>query len=157
MKTTLLQWIVCPSCRSDLRLENERFEQEEVAEGTLACTAPPCSMRYPIIDFIPRLLIGVRTREDLYRNYAASFGYQWNRFQWERPEDRDEYFRITDLTPDDLRGKVMVDAGCGGGRFMKHLGEYPSVLIGFDYSVAIDKARAVAGRWPSTHFRCGPR
>ena len=152
MKPRLLQWLACPLCRSDLRLEGERIENGEVAEGRLACVSASCRAQYPIIDFIPRLLPDVTARENLRANYAASFGFQWNSFDWERPEDQEEYFQITDLTPDDLRGKVIVDAGCGGGRFMKYVGEHAAELIGFDYSVAIDKARALAGRWPSTHF-----
>lgn len=152
MKSRLLEWLACPSCRSSVRLEEERVESGEIAEGTLVCTSSGCGSRYPIIDFIPRMVPGVRTREDLRRNYAASFGFQWNSYDWERVEDREEYFQITDLTPDDLRGKRIVDAGCGGGRFMKYIGEYADELIGLDYSVAIDKARALAGKWPSTHF-----
>jgi SAM-dependent methyltransferase len=152
MKPRLLEYLVCPSCRTALRLEGERVSEGEIAEGDLVCVSAACGNRYPIIDFIPRLLPGVRTRADLTANYAASFGFQWNSFQWERAEDREEFFQITDLTPDDLRNKVIVAVGCGGGRFMKYLGEYASDLIGFDYSVAVDKARELAGKWPSTHF-----
>ena len=43
----ILEVLVCPACRSPLRLEGER----------LLCTGSACGLRYPIRDDIPILLI----------------------------------------------------------------------------------------------------
>lgn len=43
----LLEVLVCPKCKTDVRLENDR----------LVCTNPACGLRYPIRDGIPVMLI----------------------------------------------------------------------------------------------------
>jgi 2-polyprenyl-3-methyl-5-hydroxy-6-metoxy-1,4-benzoquinol methylase len=59
--------------------------------------------------------------------YCDSFGYQWNRWAKVQFEDqnicgpmRDHTTRmfesITDFSPETLRGKTVLDMGCGPGR-----------------------------------------
>jgi hypothetical protein len=43
----LLEILVCPACRTKLRLEGER----------LICQNPSCGLRYPIRDDIPVMLL----------------------------------------------------------------------------------------------------
>jgi uncharacterized protein YbaR (Trm112 family) len=43
----LLEILVCPQCKADVREEGDR----------LVCTNPQCGLRYPIRDGIPVMLI----------------------------------------------------------------------------------------------------
>jgi uncharacterized protein YbaR (Trm112 family) len=54
MNESLLDIIVCPIDKSDLELEVDEEDGEEILEGTLVCTE--CGERYPIEDGIPNLL-----------------------------------------------------------------------------------------------------
>ncbi len=46
--------LVCPVCKSDLKLEVEKADEEEIVTGSLLCLK--CDIKYPIEDAIPTLL-----------------------------------------------------------------------------------------------------
>jgi SAM-dependent methyltransferase len=72
----------------------------------------------------------------------ATYGLQWNRFRILRPdEDRVTFFNRTGLTPDDLAGKVVLDAGCGMGRYLRVVGEAGANVVGLDLSESTRAAR----------------
>jgi uncharacterized protein YbaR (Trm112 family) len=54
MKESLMEIICCPIDKSDLELEIEERDGEEIVSGTLTCTE--CGEVYPIEDGIPNLL-----------------------------------------------------------------------------------------------------
>ena len=76
---------------------------------------PGCKRAYPKVNGIARFVDA--------QHYAASFGFQWHRYkktQLDHDEVResDRHFRIkTSLRPEELRGKLVLDVGCGMGRF----------------------------------------
>ena len=43
--------LVCPTCKSDLTLEIELIEDDEIIKGSIQCES--CSTRYKIEDSIP--------------------------------------------------------------------------------------------------------
>jgi uncharacterized protein YbaR (Trm112 family)/ubiquinone/menaquinone biosynthesis C-methylase UbiE len=55
VKERILKLLVCPSCRGDLSLESLKKEKGEIQKGILKCD---CGQWFPIIDFVPRLLLG---------------------------------------------------------------------------------------------------
>jgi SAM-dependent methyltransferase len=69
MKEKILSVLVCPSCGKGLNLESFRKEKGEVREGILQC---PCGQWFPIINFIPRLLLQ-EYRGD-YKGFIHSYG-----------------------------------------------------------------------------------
>jgi SAM-dependent methyltransferase len=73
----------------------------------------------------------------------SAYALQWNRFRIVRPEeDRATFRNRTGLNRDDLTGKVVLDAGCGMGRYLRVAAEDgPSSLIGLDLSGAVLAAR----------------
>lgn len=150
MREWLLEYLRCPATHSPLRLENAEHAGVEITGGML--TSRDGQHAYPIIDGIPRLLPGVRTPADLRRVYADSFGYEWNTFDWPRARDEQEYFAISDQTPDTLAGRLVLDAGCGGGRVSAVIGRYCRRLIGLDYSVACERARQHTRHLPNCEF-----
>jgi len=54
MKRELMDILVCPVCKGELRLTVEEENEEEIVSGTLRCDK--CKVDYPILDTIPNLL-----------------------------------------------------------------------------------------------------
>lgn len=148
MRPKLLTLLVCPGCGESFHLEATVKEGEEVVEGTLAC--PGCEARYPIVGGIPRILPAAMVDEQ--RRTSAAFGWEWNRFS--QLHDLSLYTEqfldwIAPLSADDVRGRIVLDGGCGMGRFSavcSHLGA--KEVVGVDISLAVEAA------WQNT--RCLP-
>ncbi|MBU0718442.1 MAG: methyltransferase domain-containing protein [Planctomycetes bacterium] len=138
MREWLLEYLRCPQSGTPLRVEQAVWKGKDISRGMLMDAKGTYS--YPIINGIPRIMKGVSDESDLRRVYADSFGYQWNTFKWTREVDRDEVFAISDQTPQSLAGSVVLDAGCGGGRVSRVLGEHCSRVIAFDLSNSVDRA-----------------
>jgi uncharacterized protein YbaR (Trm112 family) len=54
MKPDLLEILVCPLCKKELKLEAGKKNDSEITDGSLFCRN--CNTTYPIIDTIPNLL-----------------------------------------------------------------------------------------------------
>jgi SAM-dependent methyltransferase len=131
MNRELLSLVLCPRCRGTLEVAGDP------PEG-LSCTS--CGSNYPVVDQVPRLAGEA---------YAASFGRQWNRYDVARPEEDDATFCVkTGVAPDGLSGKLVLDAGCGGGRYSRLLGANGARVIGVDLSSAVDKAASLCAHLP---------
>ena len=125
---SLISCLSCPSCKH--RLNNSGSE--------LAC--PNCSKGLPVVGEIPRFV----PKE----NYAESFGLQWNRFANTQIDskvgtNRSEIrFREETLWDErDLNGKLVLDAGCGSGRFSEIALKLGASLIAVDYSSAVEASK----------------
>jgi SAM-dependent methyltransferase len=81
--------------------------------------------------------------------YADSFGRQWNRYDVARPEEDEATFQVkTGVRPADLEGRLVLDAGCGGGRYAAVAGSKGARVIGVDLSHAVEKAAAISSQFP---------
>ena len=104
--------------------------------GGFVC--PACKHAYPNVSGIARFVDA--------QHYAASFGFQWHRYQktqLERGEvrDADQGFRIkTTLRPEEVQGKLVLDVGCGMGRFAEVATRWGARVIGVDLSAAAEVA-----------------
>ncbi|MCL5036298.1 MAG: methyltransferase domain-containing protein [Chloroflexi bacterium] len=150
MKHRLMDFIHCPDCKEDFVLNVDEQQGEEIISGTIEC--PGCKARYFIIKGILRFLKDINSEEDLRAVYADSFGQQWTTYNWLRDEDEKEFSTITDLSKEDLSQKVILDIGCGGGRFSRIVSRYCREFVGFDYSIAVEKAYELCKDVPSAHF-----
>jgi len=54
MKRRLIESLVCPLCKGELKLSVEEEKEGEIVSGSLYC--PKCKVNYPIKDTIPNLL-----------------------------------------------------------------------------------------------------
>ena len=73
--------------------------------------------------------------------YVASFGRQWNRYDVARDEEDEATFRVkTGVDARDLAGKLVLDAGCGGGRYALLAAKHGARVVGVDLSSAVEKA-----------------
>jgi SAM-dependent methyltransferase len=80
----------------------------------------------------------------------SAYGLQWNRFRILRPEeDRATFRNRTGLGEADLAGAVVLDAGCGMGRYLRVVAESGARLaIGLDLSEAVLAARDLTAGLP---------
>lgn len=130
MNPELSALLVCPECGASL---------DTAGSDALAC--PACGATVSIVRGVPRLAG---------ETYVQSFGRQWNRYDVARPEEDDSVFRVkTGWEPEALRGKFVLDAGCGGGRYARLLGEHGANLVGVDLSSAVEKAASLCKDMPN--------
>jgi SAM-dependent methyltransferase/uncharacterized protein YbaR (Trm112 family) len=145
MKRDLTTVLCCPDCRSDLVLVDETPTQSEVESGSLGCRT--CGVLYPIVRGVPRFV-----ESDA---YVGSFSYEWNRWNTVQLDsangghESEETFREkTGFTPSDLKGKLVLDVGCGAGRFLDVVSSWGATAIGVDLSFAADAAHRTLGARP---------
>src|ERR1700690_238764 len=104
---------LCADLQAILRCLNCGGKLEADQSGGFVC--PACKRVYPNVQGIARFVDA--------QHYAASFGYQWHRYQktqLDHDELRDSegnFLMKTALRPEDLKGKLVLDVGCGMGRF----------------------------------------
>jgi SAM-dependent methyltransferase len=83
-------------------------------------------------------------------SYAASFGRQWNRYDVARPEEDETTFLVkTGVAADQLAGRLVLDAGCGGGRYARLVGSSGARVVGADLSSAVIKAAQLCESLPN--------
>ena len=119
--------LACPGCKMLLQIEVDSF----------SCLV--CNLHHPVVKGIPRFVP--------HENYAGSFGLQWNRFAKTQIDSalgsnrsRDRFLYETLWDESRLKGKLVLDAGCGSGRFSEIALNLGARLIAIDYSSAVDAA-----------------
>ncbi len=93
-------------------------------------------------------------------SYAQSFGKEWNWFartQLDRPaeertESREAFAAKTGFSPENLRGRRVLDIGCGMGRFAEVAASWGAEVVGVDLSRAVDAANGNLGALTNTAF-----
>ncbi len=80
----------------------------------------------------------------------TAYSLQWNRFRIIRTEeDEATFFNRTRLSAADLDGKLVLDAGCGMGRYLRIAARGPSRrVVGMDLSRAVEAARELTALLP---------
>ena len=130
--------LACPACEGPLRLASVTAEDTatgEISEGKLECSAHGL---FPIARHIPRFVAS--------ESYAASFGFQWNRFDriqvdsiMQNDLSRERFYKTTGW-PARLTGERILEAGCGSGRFTEIALETGAEVVSFDLSSAVEAA-----------------
>jgi len=101
---------------------------------------------FPVVDGVVRLL----PRAELSRTRTAqTFGLQWTTFDVsDRAEDEAVFQEKTGLSIGSLAGKLVLDAGCGGGRYARLAGEAGARVVAMDLSTAVTQARRLTASLP---------
>lgn len=149
MKSSALRFLICPKCGHPFRLNAGSMEGKEILTGSLSCTG--CGAAYQILRGVPRFLSG--------EDYASSFGYEWNRFQNVQLDSRNgthqseqALYATTGWDTDDYRGRLVLDAGVGAGRFAEIVAAKGGEVVGVDVTNAVDAAYRNIGRNDRVHL-----
>lgn len=142
MHKSLLSFLVCPECKQDsLHLRGEQYENNEIKTGLIHCIK--CSQYYEISNFIPSFI----PKDEAQSRWRTAWSYKWNKVAHKAryTADGDQDFAIklnyTGLFNEDLRGKLVLDAGCGSGQDMARVAKKGATLIGVDQSEGVYRAR----------------
>jgi len=115
----------CPSTSEVLRYDEA---------GQQLCSR---SASFPVVASIPRFV----PKE----NYAADFGLQWNTFSKTQldsfvgqPITETRLSRCFDGLLPEVRGRLVLEAGSGAGRFTEILLKHGATVHSFDYSTAVE-------------------
>lgn len=178
MRKELLQWLRCPVDLGSLALDANKIEADEhILSGQLFCTQ--CGQNYQITDGVPHLLPPEQLRiksEDLTRLQQQTierFGFEWRHFQdwgWlpdypDVPETELKFFgglvKHTEsafwgkslFSRDDLQvGNLVLDAGCGNGRFTNQAAQTGAEVIGLDLGWGVFSAFEHTRTLPNVHI-----
>ncbi len=130
MRIDLIEMLEWPECHGRLSLEGNEVAGDPVQSGSLICRE--CLKGYPIRQGIPRF-----TPDD--SSYAVNFGWQWQRFretQIDRlngtKESEHRFQNETGWMSEDVRGRLVLDAGCGAGRFSTIAAEWGARIVSMD-------------------------
>lgn len=133
--------LICPKHRFTL----ERLDSEDAYRCPSGCN-------FPIISNIPRF-----TPMD---NYAASFGLQWNKFRTAQLDSytrtsisRDRLMRLVGGSLEIFKGKSVLEAGCGAGRFTEIMLATGAKVFAADLSTAVEANYQNCKEYPD-YFVC---
>ncbi len=143
MHPSFLPLLRCPRTGQALRLEaSDQAPDGRVLTGRLVA---PDGAAYPILRGIPRFVPD--------ECYAGSFGYEWQRWARVQFEDQNQgrpmqghtrrmFEQVTLWDKAKLDGALVLDLGCGPGRFIDICRSSGARVVGLDMSAAVESARA---------------
>ena len=164
----LIQYLACPRCGGALSRTVFAGTETVIEEGLLTCG---CGASYPVVEGIPRMLPDALARHPAWAaehgllspgtprpggpppmqapETVRCFGVEWSRHPRPYPPEklRQVVLGQTGLPPEDFRGRLILDAGCGHGSQAAFMGELGARVIGVDLSPdAAAVARQKIGR-----------
>jgi SAM-dependent methyltransferase len=134
----IVEILRCPVCKGELWPEGKGLICEQ------------CKHPFPEVRGVVRFVDAEK--------YAGSFGFQWHRHaqtQLDGPRHTESEFDFrqrTGFTPDELRGKLILDVGCGMGRFAEVASRWGARVIGVDLSTAAEVAAQNLGARDGVFF-----
>ena len=165
MHADLVALLRCPGCRGTLTLKAfHRDAFDRISQGLLSSD---CGLDFAISDGVPRLVLDPDRRlpPEFVRTYpefasmqpeetrvkdstAHVADAQWNLYEFSRfdwgtldLDTRVKYFsRYVGQPLEELRGRWVVDAGCGSGTLSAALAASGLLVIAFDYSDIVVRA-----------------
>jgi SAM-dependent methyltransferase/uncharacterized protein YbaR (Trm112 family) len=162
----LTPFLCCPTCRQRLKL----IRDDPTGDGILSHREGTCGEEYPVIDGVPRLLTGgernrvARTHATWFSKNAmrralgqswskrtiasddviTDFDFEWSHFAEVGTRDQSQMFeQYFDLVEPRAFGKdlVVLDAGCGAGRWALEVAKRGPRVIAVDLGLSVDVAR----------------
>lgn len=148
MKMELLNWLHCPACSQAYTICAIQEEAGEIQEGYISCQ---CDSSVAIRLGIPRFI-----QSD---GYTGNFSFEWEvhaKTQLDSASglrrSEEQFQSRLDVSLEWLKGKLVLDAGCGMGRFAEVAAKYGATVVGVDMSFAIDVAQQNLRIWPSVYL-----
>lgn len=129
----------CPLTGEKLFLTAKKYAEDgHIESGELVSS----DNTYQIMGGIPRFIFPQSNEE---RQTVQAFGAQWyeaDSFSLTYGQNA-EYFSsyLHPLHPDEFRGSIILDAGCGNGRLIEYAIDFnPKLIVGLDYSHSVELA-----------------
>jgi SAM-dependent methyltransferase len=148
MRLSLLELLCCPACGQSLGLNEPSESNGDVIMAALVCKN--CQRQFPVVNSIPRFV-----KADA---YTEAFSLEWNLHRTTQldsasgGDDSERRLRATLNQPlNQLRGKRVLDVGCGAGRFAEVVLKYGGEVVGVDMSLAVEAAQRNLGGNPAMH------
>lgn len=149
MNQKLTEVICCPVCKGNVQLNKEVIEHGRIKTGVLRCR--PCSAEYFIKEFVPRFVVTDQ--------YVDTFSFEWNKFHdvqidiLNNTDVTEQHFiKNTGWTKEGLKGKLILDAGVGAGRYAEVTSRWGAEVVGADLSFAVDAAYKNIGQRENVHI-----
>lgn len=140
MRPGLLPLLACPACGGAL----------EARDGdSLRCRG--CAKVYPVVDGVPHLRPGDALEDGRVRRTAESFSWEWLRYPGARPVDRGILLEEAQLPPEAFQAKLVLDAGCGMGRFTLAALALGAEVVALDLSEALTRLGPELAKNPKLH------
>lgn len=136
----MLDILCCPKDGAELA-------EKAGPEPALQCRK--CGHSYLVRNGVPRFVEGDQ--------YAGNFSHEWTVHKTTQLDSgarkiSEETFAIkTGWKPEDVRGKRVLDVGCGMGRFADVVVRWGGEVYGMDLSFAVDSAQANLGQNATFH------
>lgn len=136
-----LKYLACPYCKDDLE-----YHQLNDGEIEYYYFCKKCNKKYPIIDDIPRFReVEDEILERAKRHWENSPSFQYEAqselYSKEYYEEQDKWrenevdpFSMGEYKFDEIKGKIILDIGCGSGWIIKQAGKNGAFPIGIDFA-----------------------
>lgn len=119
------------------------FLRDRLAPGLLSADGSQLTLAdgeaARIVNHVPRFVP--------HDHYAGSFSFQWDAYQATQLDSAqnstltmDEVYDKASLTPELVKGKVLLDAGVGTGRHSEVFAQWGAEVVGIDLSTSVDVA-----------------
>jgi len=142
MNKNFIKYLVDPETGEGLELLTEESKRVDIDSGYLVSK----SNRYPIVRGVPRFA-GYKDKS----NYSKTFGFEWNRWSQLQFDSRNVgksmaghtqkmWEKIVCNENKLTEGKLLIDFGCGSGRFIEIARKKGARVIGIDLSDAVEAA-----------------
>ena len=132
MKKENIELLVCPQTIESLKFVPEKNNEHN---GFLVNESNSC--KYQVINSIPRFVPQ--------SNYADNFGMQWNNFPKTQLDSysgqsisSERFWGSTNWRKKSMKNKLVLDVGCGSGRFAEIALSSGATVVAIDYSSAVD-------------------
>ncbi len=178
MNRKILDVLCCPQCKAGLELVSFEGNDHEVESGVLLCEG--CGA-YPVHKGIPRFHatcwaetgelavkygprlahLKLATTSPLVEaflkrshNTKESFGFEWMRYHFD-PQDesrfRDHFLTSTGIPEAWFDGKLVLDVGCGMGRYPRVVSKMGAEIVALDVSRAVERVKSTSDDSPRVH------
>lgn len=148
MNASLLKILICPRCKSNLRIVGMKKEmvtlEEEILSGRLNCLK--CGLEYPIQEGMPRF-VQLNKAENIFDNIkdaqtAYRFNYAWDKFaskevslKWHK--DSFSYVELLPKSIFEASDMLGLDVGCGSGADLIYMSQKGLKMIGIDVTDSV--------------------
>ena len=155
MKRDLTDLLCCPDCQSDLSLHDETPSQPEVETGyvDVLSRAVRC-IRFCAASRASSARIG--TSGASRTSGTAGTGCSSTR-PTATTSRKTTFAEKSGFRPEELRGKLVLDVGCGAGRFLDVASRWGARAVGVDLSFAVEASHKNLGERPQRRRHSGRR